>query len=296
MNINKKAIIFGANGYLGRHIAHFLKQHNIEFIPTGRASQSIDNYPTYQQIDITDKVALSQLDFNVDYVFAFAGLTGTGNSPENIATFTEVNEQGLSNLIDCCKSVRGIRIVFPSTRLVYKGMENIALTEDSVKESKTIYAKNKLNCEQILADSNVDYTIFRICVPYGNLIDKVYSYGTIGFFINKASKGENITIYGDGSLKRTFTHVRDISESILRTLAVENSKNEIYNIGSNDNLSLFDVATLVANRYGVEVECVDWPQDALKIESGDTIFDGTKLKKTINYRSRESLEKWVKSI
>ena len=44
------------------------------------------------------------------------------------------------------------------------------------------------------------FTIFRICVPYGNLIDELYSYGTIGFFINRAMKGQNITIYGDGSL------------------------------------------------------------------------------------------------
>jgi len=296
MNMNKRAILFGANGYLGRHIAHFLKQNNIEFIPAGRAPKSIDNYPNYQQIDITNKAALKQLNFNVDYVFAFAGLTGTGNSKEEIAEFTEVNEQGLANLIECCKSVENVRIVFPSTRLVYKGVENLPLVEDAVKESKTIYAKNKLICEQMLAKSNVSHTIFRICVPYGNLIDRVYSYGTIGFFIGRATKGENITIYGDGSLKRTFTHVRDISESILLALELDASKNEVYNIGSNDNLSLLDVATLVAKKYNVNVEFVDWPEAALKIESGDTIFEGSKLNQLINYKSKESLKEWVSSI
>ena len=143
----------------------------------------------------------------------------------------------------------------------------------------------------MLVNSDVEHTIFRICVPYGNLIDEVYSYGTIGFFINRATKGENITIYGDGSLKRTFTHVRDITESIFRTLEFDAS-----NIGSNDNLSLLDVATLVARKYNVNVEFVDWPEAALKIESGDTIFDGSKLNQTINYRSKESLKEWVSNI
>lgn len=296
MIMNKRAILFGANGYLGRHIAHFLKQKNIEFIPTGRAPKSIDNYLGYQQIDITNKEELNQLNFNVDYVFAFAGLTGTGSSKEEIAKFSEVNEQGLSNLIECCQNIDGVRIIFPSSRLVYKGVENISLTEESEKESKTIYAKNKLVCEQMLSESTIDYTIFRICVPYGNLLDQVYSYGTIGFFINRAIKGESITIYGDGSLKRTFTHVRDIAESILRTLELDASKKEIYNIGSNDNLSLLDVATLVAKKYNVNVEFVGWPEAALKIESGDTIFDGSKLNQTINYRSKESLKEWVINI
>ena len=64
----KKAILFGVNGYLGRHIAYFLKQYNIEFIPTGSSKNSIDNYSNYLQVDITDKTQLQQLDFNVDLV------------------------------------------------------------------------------------------------------------------------------------------------------------------------------------------------------------------------------------
>jgi UDP-glucose 4-epimerase len=294
--MNKTAIVFGANGYLGRHIAYFLKQNNIDFIPTGSANKSIDNYASYQQIDITNKTELQQLDFKVDYIFAFAGLTGTGKSKEEIERFTAVNEQGLSNLINCCDGLEGVQIVFPSTRLVYKGVENTPLTEAAEKEAKTVYAKNKLVCEQLLKDANVDATIFRICVPYGNLIDEIYSYGTIGFFISKAIKGENITIYGDGSLKRTFTHVRDISHCILNALKDTSSKNEVYNIGSTDNLSLLDVATLVAEKYRVKVEFVDWPEAALKIESGDTIFDGSKLNQLLNYKPEESLSKWVKSI
>ncbi len=292
----KKAIVFGANGYLGRHIAHFLKLQNIEFVPTGKSEKSIDNYANYKQIDITQKADLLTLNFNVDYVFAFAGLTGTGNSPEEVENFTKVNEQGLSNIIECCERIDGLRIIFPSTRLVYKGRENIHLIEDSEKESKTIYAKNKLACEKLLAESIVDYTIFRICVPYGNLIDETYSYGTIGFFINRAVKGENITIYGDGSLKRTFTHVRDISVSIIETLELDTAKNEIYNIGSNDSLSLLEVATLVAKKYNVNVEFIEWPGAALKIESGDTIFDGTKLDQLIAIKSRESLDDWVRNL
>jgi len=296
MNMNKRAILFGANGYLGRHIAYFLKQYNIEFIPTGSSKNSIDNYSNYLQVDITDKTQLQQLDFNVDYIFAFAGLTGTGNSKEEIERFTKVNEQGLFNIIECCKDVNGVRIVFPSTRLVYRGIENTSLTEKSEKESKTIYAKNKLNCEQMLTESDVDSTIFRICVPYGNLLDDVYSYGTIGFFISKAVKGENITIYGDGSLKRTFTHVRDISESILQALKIDVSKNNTYNIGSKDALSLLEVATLVAEKYSVKVEFVEWPEAALKIESGDTMFNSSKLQKQINYNYQHSLKNWVAEI
>ena len=56
------------------------------------------------------------------------------------------------------------------------------------------------------------------------------------------------------------------------------------------------MATLVAKKYNVNVEFVDWPEAALKIESGDTIFEGSKLNQLINYKSKESLKEWVSSI
>jgi len=201
--------------------------------------------------------------------------------------------------LECCKGIEGLRIIYPSTRLVYKGIKNTPLKEGFEKESKTIYAKNKINCERILNDyqlqHKIDYTIFRICVPYGNLLGENYSYGTIGFFINKAIKGENITIYGDGSLKRTFTHVSDISEAIIKGIEHEQTKNKIYNIGSNDSLSLLEVANLVAKKYKVGVVFVDWPEEALKIESGDTIFNDEKLQKDINYKYKYSIKDWIEN-
>jgi len=79
-------------------------------------------------------------------------------------------------------------------------------------------------------------------------------------------------------------------------LEFDASNRETYNIGSHDNLSLLDVASLVAEKYNVKVEFVDWPEAALKIESGDTIFDGVKLNQLIGYNYKMSLENWVDNI
>ena len=78
------------------------------------------------------------------------------------------------------------KIVFPSTRLVYKGKDE-PLLENDTKEFKTIYSINKYACEQYLKMYSdvfdIRYCIFRICVPYGSLLDGVSSYGTAEFFI-----------------------------------------------------------------------------------------------------------------
>jgi len=297
----KKAIIFGANGYLGRHIVQTLNNINIETLSIGNSSKSIDNHNNYSQIDISIEKEVATIDFNVDYIFVFAGLTGTNVGFDKYERFIQVNENGLLNVLNHHKSSKSkARIIFPSTRLVYKGIKNTPLKENSEKEAKTIYAQNKLSCEAFLKmyqnNFNIDYTIFRICVPYGNVIDNNYSYGTIGMFLNRAAKNENITLYGDGDIKRTFTHVSDISQLIIKSLDKEISKNKTYNIGSNDNMSLLEVANLVASKNDIQVNFMEWPEAALKIESGDTIFDDTRVQEEINYDYKYSVADWINNI
>lgn len=291
----RSAIVFGSNGYLGRHICLYLKNNHIDFTPIGKSEQSIDNYPNYLSVDITYSEQLNKIDFNVDVIFMFAGLTGTKNDESTIEKFTKVNEVGLQNIIDCIANKNeSPKVVFPSSRLVYKGRKGTLLVENSEKEMKTIYAQNKLNCEQILIDShnkyNINFTIFRVCVPYGNSFEDGYSYGTIGFFIGRAKSGENITLYGDGELKRTFTHVDDLSRIIVESSFNKNTDNQIFNIGSNDNLSLKEVAKLIADKYSVGITYVPWPEEALEVESGDTMFNDDKIRNSLNVSYKNSIK------
>jgi len=295
----KRSILIGSNGYLGRHLSYFLELE-------GFNNQNYDIHPEaaqgitmYSPLDITRKEGFGALDSEANFIFMFAGITGTADGFDKYEEFISVNEIGLLNLLTWmretgCKA----RVVFPSSRLVYKGRKNYAFKEDDPKETKTLYAINKMAAENILImyrnAFDIDFTIFRICVPYGNLFDSAYSYGTLGFFLEKARKGSNITIYGDGSIRRTFTHVEDISRLILKAVQIDETKNEVFNIGG-ENLSLLEAASLVAEKYGVDVTFGGWPEMALRLESGDTVFDDTKLKSIVSYENCHSVKRWLLS-
>lgn len=297
----QKSIVFGANGYLGRHLTHFLLKNEHHVAPYGHSLESIDNHENYFQVDLTSLDEVEKVDFNVDYIFVFAGMTGTTIGFEKYKDFIYANEIALLNILNHhIKSNSKAKIIFPSTRLVYKGVENTFLKEDDKKEALTIYAQNKISCENFLEMYanyyGISYTIFRICVPYGNIFNQNYSYGTIGFFLNKALNKENITLFGRGEVKRTFSHVEDICLSIINSLEINSTKNKIYNIGSKDNLSLFEVASMIAGKYNVNVDFLNWPEDALKIESGDTIFDDSLLIADTQYKYKHSLKNWVEQL
>ncbi|MCB9365165.1 MAG: SDR family oxidoreductase [Flavobacteriales bacterium] len=297
----QKSIVFGANGYLGRHLVYFLEKNEHQVVASGNSTKSIDGLANYIKADVSNQLEVEAIDFNVDNIFVFAGLTGTSVAFNEPSKFIDANEKGLLNILNHHRNTNSkARIIFPSTRLVYKGVENVFLNEEAEKEALTIYAQNKLSCESYLAmyasNFNINYTVFRICVPYGNIFSDDYSYGTIGFFLNKAKNKQNITLYGKGEVKRTFSHVEDICEIIIKTLNNKKLKNNTYNIGSTDNLSLFEVAKLVSLKYNVGIDFVEWPKAALKIESGDTIFNDEKIQKEIHYNYKNNLVSWLNNI
>jgi len=265
----KDIAIFGAKGYLGSQLAFYFKQK----------SCVVDEFDI-PECDVTKGEFWHAFEAEkYDAILFFAGLTGTEKGFTDAPTYLAVNELGLLNLLMKLVPLgpKAPRIVFPSTRLVYRGSDE-PLKEDATKETKTVYAVNKLACEGYLAAYHnrfgIPYNVLRICVPYGNLISTEYSYGTIGFFLKQISAGKPISLFGGGIVRRTFTHVEDICRAVEALSA--GVLNGVYNVGGTD-LSLYECATLVATRHQGSVESAEWPDSARLIESGSTVFDAGKL-------------------
>ncbi len=278
----KKCLIIGSKGYLGRHLENYLLQSGVEVLCYDIAEDvSSKNYKT---IDLTKKDTLKEIELDADFIFFLAGMTGTFIGFDMYDKYISTNEIGLLNLLDTIRhSKYRPRIIFPSTRLVYKGVDR-PLKENDEKETKTIYAVTKLACEGILqaysANFDIDYTVFRICVPYGNIFDSDYSYGVIGSFVKTASVGKDITLYGGGNIKRTFTYIEDLCYQMIQCSVSEKSKGEIFNIGG-EILSLKDVALTIAGKYKTQVVDVPWPDKDFRLESNHTYFDDFKIQTLI---------------
>lgn len=266
----KKLAIFGARGYLGRQLAHYFSDKGVP----------CDGFDV-PECDVTDRAfweTFSPADYSA--VLFFAGLTGTERGFDLADSYLQVNEGGLLNLLSRLApfGAAAPKVVFPSTRLVYRGSEH-PLCEDAPKETKTVYAVNKLACESYLsAYANrygIRYAVCRICVPYGSLTDAGdYSYGTVGFFVRQIADGQPVRLYGGGVVRRTFTHVADICrvvEFLSRSTATG-----VFNVGGCAH-SLREVAERFAAKGNAGVQSVEWPDEALRLESGSTVFDSTRL-------------------
>jgi UDP-glucose 4-epimerase len=281
-----KCIVFGGNGYIGANLVEFLKFNGCA------VNKGIHNNPRF---DLRDRDLISTIDWNVDCVFMMAGKTGTLVSFDKYQDFLFDNQLILLNILDSIrKSGYRPKIIFPSTRTVYKGDEK-ALSINSVLESKTLYAANKIACEQILhAYSfayNIPFNILRICVPYGNNVGDEYSFGTLQFFLEQWNENGVIELFGDGHAKRTFSHINDICKSFYLLAKNTEIVNSVFNIPG-ETFSLLDLALLIT-KSPERIVFKDWPLMHQRIETGSTFFESEFLEEELKIDTSGKLKKWI---
>ena len=273
-----RCLVVGAGGYIGRHLVAALRADGCEVVEAMRAVPR----DVCRVWDISNPEQIpGDLD-HFDALFWMAGVSGTTVSFERAPEFIQANVTSLANVLNVLRGMANPpRLVFPSTRLVYKGARDQRLTESFPVEPLTPYAATKWMGESLLQmygrQYGVPYTIVRLCVLYGNTCPGPGSYGTLRHFLEPAKAGRPISIFGDGAQRRSLIHVADLGRLLGRCGRHLATRNGMFNLGGPDNLSVREIADKIAAVYGVPVVTVPWPEDALKLESGDTVFDDSKL-------------------
>jgi len=230
-----------------------------------------------------------------------AGRTGSWAGFDDPESFIRSNRNGLA-LLHALYRVRRSqernappRIVFRSTRLIFNASP-FPPGEQAPQAAHTPYAQAKPSCKEYLDMYahcfGVPSTIFRLCVPYGATLAAVPSFGTIGAMLAKAKRGEALTLHGDGSQRRTFTHISDAVAGMVKVARTEAASGETFNHGG-EALQIGEVARAIARKYGVAVEYVPWPEADFRIEMGDTVFDASKIDSWLGSRERHRYFDWV---
>ena len=265
--------IIGENSFIGQKIFE-------------RHSGDGDNVCFFSSRD-KDKASSSyflNIDESFNVIYFLPAIIKDGES-ENFRELIAVNTLLVRQLLDKIKNwTTHTKFFFPSTRLVYGGSAQ-PLNERSMLNPKSDYAISKYLAERIILSelssvTNISFYILRLGVIYLDLKSAKENIGTLAFMKKSAIEDGHINLFGDGHLKRTFTHADDIA-IITQRILTNNLESGIYNVGG-QCLSLLQVATHVAAEYEAEVTFSPWPESFLRFESGSTVFDSTKLDSKIH--------------
>src|SRR3989338_8077959 len=143
---NKKCLVTGSNGFIGRHLVDRLHKEEAIVYSLNRTSSRVKTYQQYI-VDIRDSLAIHKViqEIKPEYIFHFAGST-LRESPEQ-THLIDINAFGTKNVLNALSSIKYNLLIYPSTSSVYNNNYSI-FSEDTEREPKTIYGTSKLLAEE----------------------------------------------------------------------------------------------------------------------------------------------------
>ena len=297
------SLVTGGAGFMGSHVTEHLlgMGHEVVVIDdlSGGFRENVPNGAAFVHGSVMDHELVNQLfkRHRFDYVYHLAAYAAEGLS-HFIKRFNYNNNLiGSVNLINAAINHNVKSFVFTSSIAVY-GAGQSPMSEDMVPVPEDSYGISKLAVEQELRVSHemfgLDYTIFRPHNVYGerqNIGDRYRN--VVGIFMNQLLQGEPMTIFGDGTQQRAFTHIDDVAPIIAASAELPAARNQLFNVGADVPHSVNDLAQVVAEAMGssCNVRHLD-PRNEVKI----AFSDHSKAERVFGMHDKKSLRDGVRAM
>jgi nucleoside-diphosphate-sugar epimerase len=281
-----KAIVTGGAGFIGSHIAERLLNdgHEVVIIDDLSAGKeaNIPEGAVFIKADVLhDAVYKDQLR-DADVVFHNAA------SKKNVCVVDperdlDVNSKGTLRLLLACRECGVKAFIHASTGSVY-GETDSLLKEDGPINPVSYYGVSKLAGERyaaLVGDDNMSVVMLRYFHVYGSRQeDDPTLGGVVAVFRRQIREGGPITIHGDGSQKRVFTHVSDVVEANMSAWHRHKEvRGRVFNCASNIPISVIGLAGTLIRKSGKKIELAYLPELEGDIYRFDV--DNTRIKEEL---------------
>ena len=148
------------------------------------------------------------------------------------------------------------RLVFASTSTVYGDAEVIPTPENySPLEPISLYGGSKLACEAMISSYCHSFGWSAVALRLANVIGGRSNHGVIADFISKLKRNpRRLEVLGDGTQTKSYIHIDDCCRAILEALRASSGPMDIFNVGSEDKISVSRIAEIVIEEMGLENE------------------------------------------
>jgi UDP-glucose 4-epimerase len=305
-----KALITGGAGFIGSHLCERLLESGdevyvVDDLSTGTIAniQHLKNHPDFHyQIDsITNQKLMAELVDLCDITYHLAAAVGVRLIVESPVRTMETNIRGTEVVLALAEQKRK-RVLITSTSEVYGKRDQIPFREDDdlvmgpTNKGRWSYACSKA-IDEFLAiaywkEKKVPTVIVRLFNTVGPRQTGRYGM-VIPSLVTQALTGQDITVFGDGRQSRCFTHVNDAVGAILAIAAHPSANGEVYNVGSQQEITIHALAQRIKELTGSDSKIVFVPYESAYEEGFEDMMlrvpDLTKVHILIGYQPKIGL-------
>jgi UDP-glucose 4-epimerase len=312
-----KILITGGAGFIGSHLAerHLELGDDVDVIDdlsTGSIAniQHLKIHPqfSYHIDSVTNTRLMTELVDLCDVIYHLAAAVGVRLIMDSPVRTIETNIRCTEIVLELAETKRK-RVLITSTSEVYGKREQVPFREDDdmvwgpTNKSRWSYACSKA-IDEFLAiaywkEKKVPTVIARLFNTVGPRQTGRYGM-VIPNFVTQALTGADITVFGDGSQRRCFTHVDDAVKALVGIAAHPEANGEVYNVGGTHEITILELAERIKLMTGSRSPIVFIPYSTA-YEAGfedmvRRVPDITKVNRLIGYQPTVSLEAGLESI
>jgi UDP-glucose 4-epimerase len=261
----KKVLVTGGAGFIGSHIVDALltQEANVCVFDnlTAGTTQNIKQWRTNPNLNLIKSDLLNPTNLAKIEKTSFETVFHLAANPEVRIGLTDPDIHFQQNIVATHKLLESIRktknnptIIFTSTSTVYGEPTKMPTPEDyaPLKPIST-YGASKLACEALISAYAYTYDFKAIILRLANMVGPRSQHGVIYDFIQKLHKNPNkLEILGDGTQTKSYLYITDCINAILLTLQKSKEQVNIYNVGSEDQITVTEIAQTVTQEMSLK--------------------------------------------
>ncbi|MCD6143407.1 NAD-dependent epimerase/dehydratase family protein [Thermococcus sp.] len=263
-----KVLVTGGAGFIGSHLVDHLMEEGYEVrVLDDLSAGSLENLKgwidherfEFMQGDLRRRDVCEKAVKGVDVIFHLAANPEVRIGAQSPELLYETNVLITYNLLEAIRKEDIKALAFTSSSTVYGEAKKIPTPEDyGPLEPISVYGGAKLAAEALIAGYAHTFDIKAVVFRLANIIGKRSNHGVIYDFINKLKANPHrLEILGDGTQKKSYLHVSDTVEAMLylfKEFLKEDKIYDAYNIGSEDWITVTEIAEIVSGEMGLNPE------------------------------------------
>ena len=300
-----KALVTGGAGFIGSHLTEgLLKMGWTVDVVDDLSTGSIENiahlkgHPRFSYVldTVMNRPLMLELIDRADVIFHLAAAVGVRLIVEEPVRTIETNIKATELVLELCARKRR-PLLLSSTSEVYGKLEQLNFSEEddlvlgATSRARWCYAASKIIDEFLAKAYFKEKSLPTVVVRIFNTIGprQTGHYGmVVPRFIRQALTGEPLTVYGDGTQRRSFTWVGDVVEAMIALIQHPKAYGEVFNVGHTKEISIYELAVLLKEITESTSEIVFVPYEEAYEEGFEDmprrLPDISKIQQLIGYK------------